>query len=98
MTADAYLCLKDEIVQVLTESRWGDMYSLPTGQSQFDYFHRVLVDIMNGFAPVEVRTFLSNKKPWISDNFRTLSAKRQHARMSGDPVQQVPKPGEQRSL
>ena len=57
---------------------------LPTCEQQYTLFQETMSDIINTIVPVKQKTILSNDKPWITPEYKTLIARRQVAHVSGN--------------
>ena len=62
---------KQAFLQVLQETDWSDIFSIPGTQSCFNTFHGKLVSLLNkSFPKVRIKTRYNNRKPWLSDALR----------------------------
>ena len=57
------------------------LYHLPTCQEQYQAFESILKTLVNMYFPLKAVKRCSNDRPWITDPFRELIKKRQHALM-----------------
>ena len=63
---------------------WTPLYRLPTCQQQFEYYSRIIDDLLDTFLPVKSTVARHNDKPWITDRYRNLINQRQKALLSGE--------------
>ena len=62
---------KQAFLQVLQETDWSDIFSIPGTQSCFNTFHGKLVSLLNkSFPKVRIKKRYNNRKPWLSDALR----------------------------
>ena len=62
---------KQAFLQVLQETDWSDIFSIPGTQSCFNTFHGTLVSLLNkSFPKVRIKKRYNNRKPWLSDALR----------------------------
>lgn len=70
----------------LINFRWQDLYYLTDCQMQADLFYTVLFDIVNRHAPLRIFKLKNNDKPWITQYFKQLVARRDVAYKAGSVV------------
>ena len=62
---------KQAFLQVLQETDWSDIFSIPGTQSCFNTFHGKLVSLLNkSFPKVRIKKRYNNRKPRLSDALR----------------------------
>ena len=70
----------------LEKQNWTKLYHAITCQEQYDIFEQVLQSLIETYFPCRTKQSFSNDKPWISESFKKLIAKRQKAFLAGDTM------------
>ena len=64
--------------------RWEEMYQLQNCEQKVKFFTEKLQSLMQRHFPVKIVQRHDKDKPWVTDNFKSMIAQRQHAFMSGN--------------
>ena len=75
---------KVQVAEALRSVPWELMYRLPDCKSQFDFFQGILTDTLDTLVPTVTKSRLSNDKPWVTPEYKSLIARRQAAFISGN--------------
>ena len=68
----------------LKNIKWEPLYHLASYEEKVLYFTSTISVLMEKYFPAKVVKRHSKDKPWITDHFKSLVAKRQYAFISGD--------------
>ena len=71
-------------ISTLAQIRREYLYTLPTCEEQFTFFHETVDHLLDICCSFKTVTRHSTDKPWVTDGFRHLIRQRQRARMVGD--------------
>ena len=67
----------------LSQVNWSPLYSMQSCDEQFQFFSSTVNSIVETFLPLKKMKSVSNDKPWITPEIKTLIAKRQRAWSKG---------------
>ena len=68
----------------LKKIKWEDLYRLPSCEEQLQMFTSNINELMDKHFPTKTVVRYTTDKPWVSDRFRDLIRRRQHAWKAGD--------------
>ena len=74
---------KSSFVQALQETNWTPLYMLNKCQEQTELFYSTLTTLLDCHMPFRSKTKQDTDKPWITEDFKALIAKRQQAHKNG---------------
>ena len=77
---------KAQLARTLADFDWSSLNSMASTQEMTTYFYDVTTSMLDHFLPTHVTVRHSTDKPWITDEFRRLIRKRQHAWTNNDTV------------
>jgi len=77
---------RDNIAKDLSNTIWQDMYCLEDCQLQANFFYQTLLISLNNHAPLELCSFKSNDRPWITSYFKKIISERNEAFKNGKTV------------
>ena len=68
----------------LMNIRWEPMYAMTNCSDQFNFFLQNITDLLDDFLPLKSVTYRKSDKPWITQRYKDLIAKRQRALFDGN--------------
>ena len=68
----------------LKKIKWEDLYHLPSCEEQLQMFTSNINELMDKHFPTKTVVRYTTDKPWVTDRFRDLIRRRQHAWKAGD--------------
>ena len=78
---------KTLFVHALKNTDWSPIYNMSSCTDQYEFFDRVISELMDTFMPVKLRKIHTNPdKPWITSAFKAAIDRRQRAFQAGDIV------------
>lgn len=75
---------KASFVQALQEVDWTPLYAMDSCQQQVDLFYATLKDLLDHHMPLRTVSKETRDKPWITEEYKALIAKRQKAHKQGN--------------
>lgn len=68
----------------IQEIRWEPLYHMKTCEEQFNFFHKIITDLINRWFPLKCIKRHTGDKPWITPQFKELIHLRQKSFMQNN--------------
>ena len=75
---------KSNFTEQLKCVNWIPLYKLASCQQQWEYFHGIMLSLLDKYLPIQTSVKYETDKPWITSHFKNMVKVRQHALKSGN--------------
>ena len=75
---------KSKFTEQLKCVNWIPLYKLASCQQQWEYFHGIMLSLLDKYLPIQTSVKYETDKPWITSQFKNMVKVRQHALKSGN--------------
>ena len=75
---------KSKFTEQLKRVNWIPLYKLAFCREQWNYFHCIIIFLLDKYLPMKTSVKYKTDKPWITAQFKSMVKARQHALKSGN--------------